>query len=309
MAFSDIYRRQVELLIRTLPAVAEEECFALKGGTAINLFIRNLPRLSVDIDLTYLPVADRRTSLAEIDAALKRIAKRIKEGSPKITITESTPGTQSTINKLVVRTPDRVQIKVEVTPVLRGCVYEPRVLSVAESVEEDFGFAEISVLSFADLYAGKIMAALDRQHPRDLFDVHHLLQNEGIDDKLRTAIIVYLISHDHAPHVLLAPECRDITHDLEHNFLGMTDEEVPGETLVAAHGALVRDVVENMPREHRRFLRSFYLREPDWSLLGIEGLDRLPAVRWREINLDKAGEDTQADIVEKLGRVLDLENK
>lgn len=97
MAFSDIYRRQVELLIRTLPAVAEEECFALKGGTAINLFIRNLPRLSVDIDLTYLPVADRQTSLAEIDAALKRIAKRIKEASPKIAVTESTPSTQSTI--------------------------------------------------------------------------------------------------------------------------------------------------------------------------------------------------------------------
>lgn len=63
MAFSDIYRRQVELLIRTLPAVAEEECFALKGGAAINLFIRNLPRLSVDIDLTYLPAPTGRPLL------------------------------------------------------------------------------------------------------------------------------------------------------------------------------------------------------------------------------------------------------
>ena len=55
MAFSDLYRRQVELLVRTIPPVAQEACFALKGGTAINLFIRNMPRLSVDIDLTYLP--------------------------------------------------------------------------------------------------------------------------------------------------------------------------------------------------------------------------------------------------------------
>jgi hypothetical protein len=247
MAFSDIYRRQVKLLIRTLPAVAEEGCFALKGGTAINLFVRNLPRLSVDIDLTYLPVAGREVSLAEIDAALKRIAKRIKDGNPKITVAESRPGTQTSINKLVVRTPD-------------------------------------------------------------LFDVYHLLQIEGIDEKLRTAIIVYLISHDHAPHALLSPKCRDITHDFEHNFQGMTDEEVSCETLVAAHGALVRDVLEKMPPDHRRFLKTFYLREPDWSLLGIKGLDRLPAVRWREINLDKAGKDAQADIVEKLRRVLHLED-
>ena len=70
MPFNDVYRRQVELLVRTLPYVAEEECFALKGGTAINLFVRNLPRLSVDIDLTYLPLADRDQSLAEIDEAI-----------------------------------------------------------------------------------------------------------------------------------------------------------------------------------------------------------------------------------------------
>jgi predicted nucleotidyltransferase component of viral defense system len=52
LAFSEVYRKQVELLIRILPFIAEEDCFALKGGTAINLFIRNMPRLSVDIDLT-----------------------------------------------------------------------------------------------------------------------------------------------------------------------------------------------------------------------------------------------------------------
>lgn len=78
MPFSEIYRRQVQLLVRTLPLVAEENCFALKGGTAINIFHRYLPRLSVDIDLTYLPLADRSESLAGIDAALKRIGERIR---------------------------------------------------------------------------------------------------------------------------------------------------------------------------------------------------------------------------------------
>src|SRR5690606_35930612 len=77
MAFADTYRKQVALLIRTLPSVAAEECFAMKGGTAINLFVRDLPRLSVDIDLTYLPVQDRATSLAAIDGAMECIAERV----------------------------------------------------------------------------------------------------------------------------------------------------------------------------------------------------------------------------------------
>ena len=78
MAYSDLYRKQVALMVKALPHVAKEDCFALKGGTAINLFIRNLPRLSVDIDLTYLPVAGRSHSLSEIDTALKRIGQSIQ---------------------------------------------------------------------------------------------------------------------------------------------------------------------------------------------------------------------------------------
>ena len=78
-------------------------------------------------------------------------------------------------------------MKIEVTPVLRGCVYEPAIKSVSAGVEVEFGFAEMLVVSFADLYAGKIVAALDRQHPRDLFDVRDLLAHEGVDDSLRKA--------------------------------------------------------------------------------------------------------------------------
>ena len=174
MAYKDIYYKQVELLVRAIPHVATEACFALKGGTAINLFLRDMPRLSVDIDLTYLPEADRTQALAEIDAALRRIADKIQRGDAAIRITPSAPASQTTINKLVIRTRDQVQIKVEVTPVLRGCVYPPAVMPIVEKAEELFGFAQINTLSFEDLYAGKIAAALDRQHPRDFFDVAQL---------------------------------------------------------------------------------------------------------------------------------------
>lgn len=304
MPFNDVYRRQVNLLVRTIPYVAEEECFALKGGTAINLFVRDLPRLSVDIDLTYLPIADRDQSLAEIGEALRRIGERIKSVMKGIRVTESTPATQQAINKLILRTPDRVQIKIEVTPVLRGSVYNPETMTICGKAEDQFGFAEISVLSFADLYAGKILAALDRQHPRDLFDVHQLLDNEGINDDMRTAIIVYLISHDHSPHSLLSPAFRDITHDYEQNFLGMTEDDVAMDTLLATRTALVNNIASNMSEDHKNFLVSFYRREPEWPLLGLKGLDQLPAVRWRELNLDRAGEETRTDMVRKLEEVL-----
>ncbi|HSH43801.1 MAG TPA: nucleotidyl transferase AbiEii/AbiGii toxin family protein [Arenicellales bacterium] len=305
MPYSEAYRAQVSLLIRTLPSVAEEDCFALKGGTAINFFVRDLPRLSVDIDLTFLPDADRDAALSEIEQALKRIAGRIREAIPRVHIHESAPTkTQDTINKLIVRTPDQVEIKIEVTPVLRGCVYDPQLQTVSPAVEENFGFAEINVLSQPDLYAGKIMAALHRQHPRDLFDVDLLLKEEGLSDELRTALIVYLVSHDHAPHELLSSPNRDITHDYEKDFHGMTEDEVDLDTLLAARTTLIEDILANMPEDHKRFLLSFFRREPEWERLGLAGLDRLPAVRWREFNLDKAGQDTRDSLTAALEDIL-----
>lgn len=304
MAFTDIYRKQVELLVRAIPYVAEEKCFALKGGTAINLFIRNMPRLSVDIDLTYLPINNRMQALSEIDAALKRIAKRIHDKQPNTHITESAPATQKEITKLVIRTRERVQIKIEVTPVLRGCVYEPVLMPVCTVVEQQFGFAEMNVLSFADLYAGKIMAALDRQHPRDLFDVHHLLENEGINDELRNAIIVYMISHDHSPHSLLNPVLQDITQEFEQNFVGMTDRPIKLSTLLDARQQLITTITDQMPEHHKQFLHSFYSRKPEWNLLGLMEVQHLPAVRWREFNLDKSGKGTKEALLEKLEQVI-----
>ena len=124
MPVDERYRRQVELLVRTLPHVAQERCFALKGGTAINLFVRNLPRLSVDIDLTFLPVADRARSLADIEAALRRIAERIEGALPVARVQTGVLKEEGTVNKLFVRERG-TRIKIEVTPVLRGCVFDP----------------------------------------------------------------------------------------------------------------------------------------------------------------------------------------
>lgn len=222
MAFADAYRNQVALLIRALPSVAAEECFAMKGGTAINLFIRDLPRLSVDIDLTYLPVQNRATSLADIDAAMLRIAERIPQAVRGARVAPSR-SRENVITKLVVRS-DSARIKIEVTPVLRGCVFEPEFRPVSSSVEDEVGFAEMRIVSFPDLYAGKIVAAFDRQHPRDLFDARDLLANEGIDDALRRTFLVYLISHDRPMAEVLVARRKDIKAEFERGFVGMTQQ-------------------------------------------------------------------------------------
>src|SRR5690606_4453673 len=121
-----------------------------------------------------------------------------------------------------------------------------------------------------DLYGGKIVAALDRQHPRDLFDIRDLLANEGISDELRRAFIVYLLSHDRPMHEVLAPKLKDITQEYERGFVGMTETPVELDELLSARQALIDEIVGRMPEEHRDFLISFERGEPDWPLLGLE---------------------------------------
>ncbi|MEQ8918286.1 MAG: nucleotidyl transferase AbiEii/AbiGii toxin family protein [Roseovarius sp.] len=299
MATDERFRQQVDLLIRVLPSVAEENVFALKGGTAINLFVRDLPRLSVDIDLTYLPVKAREESLADIDAALDRISKSISEAVPQTKVVPSRLHNEGIVTRLVVRTPE-TQIKVEVTPVARGCVFEPRVMQVAPSVEDQFGYAETQVVSFDDLYAGKIVAALDRQHPRDLFDVRDLLRKEGISTSLRQAFLAYIVSHNRPAIEVLAPTRKDIRSDFEENFLGMTTELVELEELVATREEMIEAIVAQMPDEHRAFLVGVERGEIDWNLSGLTDAANLPAVRWKLANLDRLEAERRHRQAEKL---------
>jgi predicted nucleotidyltransferase component of viral defense system len=169
---SSPYYRQVELLVRALPYVADEPCFALRGGTAINLFHLPMPRLSVDIDLTYVPIEERGESLANARQALQRIANTMISSSPQLKARFQRNKEDEL--RVVVTEPD-AQVAIELSPVMRGCIHEPMQLDVHAAVQREFGFASMAVLQPPDLYGGKICAALDRQHPRDLFDIKLLL--------------------------------------------------------------------------------------------------------------------------------------
>ena len=280
---SEMFEAQVALLVRVLPYVATEACFALKGGTAINLFVRDLPRLSVDIDLVYLPIEDREPSLIGIRSALGRIAEKIRKAIPDGVVTDSA----NADGTLVLVRQRNAQIKIEVTPVLRGTVHPTELKTVRPIVEERFGFAEIQVVSFADLYAGKLVAALDRQHPRDLFDVQHLLAAEGIDDALYQAFLAYILSHNRPAHELLKPRLKRIGQTCETEFGGMTVRETSLDALLATREQLIAAIRSRLDETSKLFLRSFHTFRPDWNLISTPAIHNLPAIRWKLMNLER----------------------
>ncbi|MFQ5345599.1 MAG: nucleotidyl transferase AbiEii/AbiGii toxin family protein [Mariprofundus sp.] len=301
---NSIYYRQVALLVRVLPWLEETPCFALKGGTAINLFVRDMPRLSIDIDLAYLPIEAREDSLRHIHAALLRLAKTLEQKIPGCSVQSVLLKGEGIAHKLLISQAG-VQIKVEVTPVLRGTVYPPEVHSVMPSVENEFGFAEAQLVSLADLYGGKICAALDRQHPRDLFDAMLLLDNEGVCREVFNAFLVYLISHNRPMSELLAPHEIDIADAFTHHFDGMTRDPISLDALVKSRRRLISEVRNQFTKADKAFLLSVKRGEPDWSLIDLPRVRELPAVQWKLRNLAAMPADRHRDAIDRLERVLE----
>jgi predicted nucleotidyltransferase component of viral defense system len=300
----EIYRKQVQLLVRVLPLVDTEKCFALKGGTAINLFYRALPRLSVDIDLLYIPMDDHNTALINIRAALSRISKLIHERIPGSRVQDAHD--QSDALRLIV-SQGEIRIKVELSPVIRGTVFPEERMEVVEEVETEFGYVEIQLASHPDLYAGKLCAALDRQHPRDLFDVKFLLENEGLTNDLRKTFLIFLISHQRPMSELLDPHCKDISQIYETEFKQMAEVDVPLEQLEEVREQLIHQINSQMTDNEKQFLLSFKNKEPDWNLLEMENIEviaNLPSVLWKMINLKKMPQQKHQDAYDKLENVL-----
>jgi len=295
------YAAQVALLVRLLPIIYhKKDVFALKGGTAINLFYRDLPRLSVDIDLTYLPVQERQTSLTQIDETLSSImeginkvpglsAKRIAGGGGGATRISAEDG--------------KARVKIETSPVTRGIVGGTHTMAVCDRVVEEFGFAETEVVSFEDLYGGKIHAALDRQHPRDLFDIAQLYENEGLSDALLRTFMVYLASSSRPPHELLNPNHINLTEAYKDEFVGMTRQAVELHELLKTRSQLIKDIQSRLTGPIAEFLFGLQVGEPDFEVLGFSNASELPAVRWKLQNLNRLIENDPEKHKEQTGHL------
>jgi len=298
--------KQAELMLRVIPHVAAEQCFGLKGGTAINLFVRDMPRLSVDIDLTYLPIEPRDRSLKNITDALKRIAASMKQAMPKVRVQEGHVRGSNRVAKLFIGNQE-AQIKIEPNEVIRGTVFPCAMRDLSEKAEELFGLsASINTLSLADLYGGKLCAASDRQHPRDIFDKKILMDEEGITSDIRRAFVVYLASHDRPINELIDPTRQDIRQVFEREFAGLTSVPVQYEDLIVAREKFIKILKSEFTDRERKFLLSLKEGQPKWSLMEIEGIDKLPAIQWKLTNIKNMSSKKHAESLAKLRTKLGL---
>ncbi|MFZ1964793.1 MAG: nucleotidyl transferase AbiEii/AbiGii toxin family protein [Roseiarcus sp.] len=282
---NQIYLDSARLLTRVAPLVLVDDTFALKGGTAINLFLRNMPRLSVDLDLVFPDHAlPRDQALRRINEAIRQSAARLRKQGFQ---THAPAAVESGETKLLVRR-SRIEVKIEVNFVMRGTVQPVRMASLTQNARQTLhADLEIPVVSLEDVYGGKLVAAMDRQHPRDLFDVLQLFAHEGITAGIRRAFVVYLASHNRPVHEVLFPSLRDIRQEFEHNFTGMTAKPVDLDALLTVRVRMMRELQEGLSADERRFLLSLVAAEPEWSLLGVPHLEQLPGPRWKLQNLER----------------------
>lgn len=302
-----VYLDTARLLTQVAPLVFADDMFALKGGTAINLFVRDIPRLSVDLDLVFTDHRMvREEALARINEAVKAAAGRLKKRGFETHVAAVEDAGET---KLFVRR-GKLQVKAEVNFVMRGTVLPVRRASLSAKAREVLqADLELPLVSLEDLYGGKLVAALDRQHPRDLFDVRELFAHEGITPQIRRSFVIYLASHDRPIHEVLAPALRDISADYEGTFKGMTSEDVELEALLDTRERMIGELQEGLDADERAFLVSLARSRPEWERLGVEHAAELPGVRWKLANLERLARDNpkkleaQAQALEKvLGR-------
>jgi predicted nucleotidyltransferase component of viral defense system len=276
---NNAYTKQVKLLLDVLPEVAKEACFAMHGGTAINLFVRDMPRLSVDIDLTYVEIAERNETLDGINAALIRIKERIEGLRPSIRI-------QHKENICKLQLDERgVMIKIEVNMVGRGLIGEATKAQLCEAAQEQFdAFCAMPIVPLGQLYGGKLCAAIDRQHPRDLFDVKLLLDNEGFTDEIKRGFLFGLVSSNRPTHEMLNPHLLDQRMAFENQFEGMSAIEFSYDEYEATRLQLIETIQVGLNESDKVFLKSFNSLEPDWSIYDFQDF---PSVKWKLLNLEK----------------------
>lgn len=279
------YIRTVQLLLEVAPAVFESPVFAMKGGTALNLFLQDMPRLSVDIDVVFVPHDLRRPqALQAIGDELTAAQARLEARGFEALLRKSKDGHEA---KLFVSSQD-TQVKVEVNFVFRGTVLPPERRSLVLSAQQQFSAnIDVPVLAPPELYGSKLVAALDRQHPRDLFDVQLMLTRMGWDETLLDCFVVYLAGHNRPAHEVLFANAKPLDEVFRHEFSGMTSTPVQLEELLVTRVRLMNELPRALLPRHRQFLLSMVRAEPDWSLIPCAHLSQLPALQWKLQNLAK----------------------
>jgi hypothetical protein len=288
---NEAYRETVRLLLDVAPATFQSPHFAMKGGTAINLFVLDMPRMSIDIDVAYtrfdLPRAEALQDIAE---TLARVGRDLKGQALAVRLV---PAGKDPDSKIEI-TRGNIQVKIEVNTMLRGTVLPTERRELAPAAQARFlKAADVPILAPAELYGGKLVAALDRQHPRDLFDVSLLFGSSGLTSEIRQCFVIYLAAHNRPPHEVLAPKLKDIRATYQNELQGMTERALTLDDLLAARDRLVAELPAALSKAQRTFLLSLIQGEPDWAASGVAHAERLPALQWKLQNIRKLRETNQ----------------
>jgi len=296
-----VYVQKVELLLRLMPIVTEEGVFAVHGGTAINLFLKDLPRYSVDIDLTYIPLSDRNSSLTDINLHLQSICEKAKKAFKGMHIVPN-----YSTSKLLCEYQGK-QVKVEVNQIKRGIVGgEVVTMPLSEKAQSEFGlYCEAKIVPLTQLYGGKIAAALSRQHPRDLFDVKYM---DVTLAECREGLIFSLLGSDRPIHESFAPRLIDQRKTITNQFAGMTDIPFSYEEFETTRHKLITDVNQLMTKEDKQFIISFESGKPQWDGYEFEYFKNYPSVKWKQFNLEKLGKQNSLKLEEKATKIKEVFN-
>ena len=279
------YIDTVRLLLAIAPAVFASGRFAMKGGTALNLFVQEMPRLSVDIDLVFVDhLADRQAALQAIALELAAVQVTLAGKGLRAHLPANPSGDDV---KLVVSN-DTAQVKVEVNFVFRGTALPVETRSLVASAQDLFTTdLTAPVLATAELYGSKLVAAMDRQHPRDIFDVMHMLDHFGWQKSIVDCFVAYLAGHNRPVHEVLFPKTKPLEPAFTNEFVGMTRDTVELDTLMQMQARLIKELPKQLTPAHRDFLMSLVQGEPAWELMPMQHLRELPALKWKLMNLAK----------------------
>ena len=290
------YKKRVKLLLELIPSVSKIENLAIHGGTAINLFVLNLPRYSVDIDITYIPIQSREETFLYLKQDLVILKESIKKLFPKIIITEKP-------NKILCSL-DGILVKIEVSGTKRGLIELPTIRPLCKLAQEEFNtFCEAKIVSVSQLYGGKIAAALDRQHPRDLFDVKLMFDYiKGFND-VKMGFINCLLGSDRPIVESLSPNRIDKQETLVNQFAGMTEIPFSYDDYEKTREKLVIFVCSNLTDKDKKFLLNFELGNPNWRSSEYTDFQKFPAIKWKLLNINKLKQGNPVKFKENINKL------
>jgi hypothetical protein len=277
------YIETVRLLLESAPALFETPHFAMKGGTAINLFVQNMPRLSVDIDVVYTEHRTPRSqALKAISGGLENTRQQLIKRGIQADLSGTAEGEEF---KLFIRR-QRILVKVEVNHVFRGVVLPVETRQLDSEARSLFTTdLSVPVLATPELYGSKIVAAMDRQHPRDLFDVKGLFEAGGLTPEIVECFVCYLAGHNRPVHEVLFSRDQDMSVAFQNEFQGMTRIPIAFSDLEKARKKLKTELPARLTENHQQFLIGLAEGAPDWGLMKCSHLSDLSAIQWKLHNL------------------------